>query len=144
MARDFCERLTRDGTRYADLIFNPTHWSAWHRRLPAMLDALDAGLHEAEQDGPPTLGLCVSLLRTQSADQALELVEELIEMRHPRMVALPVDGNEAAAGRTGPRFAQSFLRAGEAHPVDRLRRAGVAVSLNTDDPSLLGTWLPRE
>ncbi len=130
------------------------------------------------------------------------------------MVALSIDGNEAAAGRTGPRFAEAFRRAGaaglkrtvhagessgpegvrdaidllgadridhgvraieddalvavladrgiplgvcptsnialkvypsmEAHPVDRLRRAGVRVSINTDDPSLLGTNLPQE
>jgi adenosine deaminase len=32
----------------------------------------------------------------------------------------------------------------EIHPIDRLRRAGVRVSINTDDPSLLGTNLPRE
>ena len=32
----------------------------------------------------------------------------------------------------------------DAHPLDRLRRAGVRVSINTDDPSLLGTNLPRE
>ena len=32
----------------------------------------------------------------------------------------------------------------EAHPLDRLRRAGVRVSINTDDPSLLGTNLPLE
>ena len=32
----------------------------------------------------------------------------------------------------------------DAHPLDRLRRAGVAVSINTDDPSLLGTNLPQE
>jgi adenosine deaminase len=32
----------------------------------------------------------------------------------------------------------------DAHPLDALRRAGVRVSLNTDDPSLLGTTLPRE
>jgi adenosine deaminase len=32
----------------------------------------------------------------------------------------------------------------DAHPVEALRRAGVLVSLNTDDPSLLGTSLPRE
>jgi Adenosine deaminase len=31
-----------------------------------------------------------------------------------------------------------------AHPLDRLRRAGMRVSINTDDPSLLGTNLPRE
>ena len=30
------------------------------------------------------------------------------------------------------------------HPVDRLRRAGVPVSLNTDDPALLGASLVGE
>jgi len=214
LARDFCERLQRDGTGYADLIFNPTHWSAWHGRLRPMLDALDAGFREAEQDGLPTVGLCVSLLRTQSAAEAVELVEMLSGWRHPRVVALSVDGNEATAGRTGPRFAEAFARAGAAglrrtvhagessgpegvrdaiellqadridhgvraaedpalvellaergvplgicpssnvqlgvyeslaiHPMERLRQAGVPLSINTDDPSLLGTDLPRE
>ena len=32
----------------------------------------------------------------------------------------------------------------EAHPIDRLRRAGVVVSLNTDDPALLGASLEGE
>lgn len=214
LARGFCERLQADGTGYADLIFNPTHWSAWNGRLREMLNALDAGLREAEQDGLPPVGLCVSLLRTQSAQQAVELVEALTAWRHPRVVALSVDGNEATAGRTGPRFAQAFTRARQAglrrtvhagessgpqgvrdavellradridhgvravedpalvdllarrrialgicpssnvelgvyeslaaHPIDRLRQAGVPVSINTDDPSLLRTSLPRE
>ena len=160
------------------------------------------------------MDLCVSLLRTQSAAGAAELVDALIALRHPRVVALSIDGNEAAAGRTGPRFAEAFRRAGaaglrgtvhagessgpegmrnaiellgaeridhgvraiedpelvallvdrriplgvcptsnlklgacaaiEAHPVDRLRRAGVAVSLTTDDPVLLGASLEGE
>jgi adenosine deaminase len=214
LARAFCERMVQDGTGYADLILNPSHWSAWQGRLREMLDALDAGFREAEQDGLPPVGLCVSLLRTQSASEAIELVERLTEWRHPRVVALSVDGNEALAGRTGPRFADAFRRAragglrrtvhaGEssgpegvrdavellgadridhgvraiedpavvgllvdrriplgicpssnlalkvydsldAHPVETLRRAGVLVSLNTDDPSLLGATLPGE
>jgi adenosine deaminase len=208
------QRLADNGTGYADVIFNPTHWHAWHGRLDAMLDAMDAGFKAAEQDGLPSVGLCVSLLRTQTADEATELVEALHAMRHPRVVALSVDGNEATAGRTGPRFADAFRRAGnvglrrtvhagessgpegvwdavnllgadridhgvraiedaalvnmlaerqiplgicptsnlvlrvypsiQAHPIEKLRAAGVRVSVNTDDPALLGASLVGE
>ena len=112
------QRLADNGTGYADVIFNPTHWHAWRGRLGAMINAMDAGFNEAEQDGLPSVGLCVSLLRTQSADEAMELVDTLRALRHPRVVALSVDGNEATAGRTGPRFADAFRRAGQ----DGLRR----------------------
>lgn len=208
------QRLADNGTGYADVIFNPTHWHAWHGRLGAMLDAMDAGFKAAEQDGLPSVGLCVSLLRTQSADEATELVDALHAMRHPRVVALSVDGNEATAGRTGPRFADAFRRAGnvglrrtvhagessgpegvwdavnllgadridhgvraiedaalvsmlaerqiplgicptsnlvlrvypsiQVHPIEKLRAAGVRVSVNTDDPALLGASLVGE
>ena len=208
------KRLSENGTGYADVIVNPTHWHAWHGRLGAMLDAIDAGFSEAEQDGLPPVGLCISLLRTQSADAAIELVDSLVAMRHSRVVALSVDGNEATAGRTGPRFAEAFRRAGNAglgrtvhagessgpegvwdaidllgadridhgvraieddallgrlaeraiplgicptsnlslgvypsmqeHPIERLRAAGVRVSVNTDDPALLSANLVGE
>lgn len=214
LSYSYSKRLAEGGAGYADVILNPTHWPAWHGRLPEMIDAIDAGLSAAEQDGLPPVGLCVSLLRTQSSDAAAELVDSLVALRHPRVVALSVDGNEAASGRTGPRFAQAFRRAGaaglrrtvhagessgpegvrdaiellgadridhgvraiedpelvgllvdrqiplgvcptsnltlgvyssiETHPVDRLRRAGVAVSINTDDPVLLGASLVGE
>ena len=208
------QRLAENGTGYADVIFNPTHWHAWHGRLGVMLDAIDTGFREAEQDGLPPIGLCVSLLRTQSGDAAIELVETLTSMRHPRVVALSVDGNEATAGRTSARFADAFRRAAAAglrrtvhagessgpegvwdavellgadridhgvraiedpvlvamlaerqiplgvcptsnlvlgvypsiqeHPIERLRSAGVRVSVNTDDPALLGASLVEE
>jgi adenosine deaminase len=210
----YSKRLAEGGAGYADVIVNPTHWPAWHGRLPDMIDAIDAGLTAAEQDGLPPVSLCISLLRTQSSDAAAELVDTLVALRHPRVVALSIDGNEAAAGRTGPRFAEAFRRAGAVglrrtvhagessgpdgvrdaiellgadridhgvraiedpelvallverqiplgicptsnlklgvytrigdHPVDRLRRAGVRVSLNTDDPVLLGASLVGE
>ena len=213
-AYSFSQRLAASGAGYGDLIFNPTHWKPWRGRLREMIDALDAGFRAAEQDGLPPVGLCVSLLRTQSAEEAIELVDMLAALRHPRIVALSIDGNEAAAGRTGPRFAEAFRRAGaagfkrtvhagessgpegvrdaiellgadridhgvraiedpsvvallvdrqiplgmcptsnltlgvvssiEQHPIERLRHAGVAVSVNTDDPALLATSLERE
>jgi adenosine deaminase len=214
LARRFSERLAANGTRYADVIVNPTHWNNWSRRIPQMIEALDAGFAVAEQDGLPSAGLCISLLRTQTADEATELVQLLTALRHPRVVALSIDGDEAAAGRTGPRFADAFRRAGAAglkrtvhagessgpegvrdavellgadridhgvraiedpaltallaerriplgvcpssnitlglypslaeHPIERLRRAGVPVSINTDDPALLEITLAGE
>jgi len=107
-AYGFCQRLAADGTGYSDVIVNPTHWGAWQGRTRELIEALDAGFTAAAQDGLPPVGLCISLLRTQSADEAVELVENLVAWRHPRVVALSVDGNEAAAGRTGPRFAEAF------------------------------------
>lgn len=214
LAYGLCQRLAASGAGYADAIVNPTHWQAWQGRLAEMLDAFDAGFTAAEQDGLPGVGLCISLLRTQSADAAVELVAQLTALCHPRVVALSVDGNEATAGRTGPRFAEAFRRAGAhglrrtvhagessgpegvwdaiellgadridhgvraiddpalvarlaerriplgvcpssnlalgvypsmaAHPIERLRQAGVRVSVNTDDPALLRTSLERE
>lgn len=210
----FAQREAANGVGYADLIVNPTHWSAWRGRLAQFVDALDKGLSEAEQAGLPPVGLCISLLRQQSAGEALEVVDWLLERKHPRVVALSIDGNEAAAGRTGPRFAAAFAKAkaaglhrtvhaGESsgpegvrdaleyllaeridhgvrasedpdlvrdladrriplnvcpgsnvllgkypdrasHPLDNLRRAGVRVSINTDDPALMGHSLVSE
>jgi adenosine deaminase len=210
----FSRRMAASGAGYADVIVNPTHWTHWHRRVGEMIEALDRGFAAAEQDRLPPVRLCVSLLRTQTADAAAELVDLLVAKRHPRVVALSIDGNEATVGRTGPRFAEAFHRAGAAglkrtvhagessgpdgvrdaiellgadridhgvraledadlvalladrrialgvcptsnmalglyasmaeHPLDRLRRAGVAVSVNTDDPGLLGITLLDE
>jgi adenosine deaminase len=110
----FCQRMTANGTAYADVIINPTHWATWKHRIPEMVEALDRGFTAAEQDGLAHIGLCISLLRTQSAEESLELVEILTFMRHPRVMALSIDGSEVAAGRTGPRFAEAFRRAGAA------------------------------
>lgn len=210
-AYKFAQRMKNSGVRYADVIVNPTHWPHWRGDILGMIDAFDTGFAAAESDGNPPVGLCVSLLRTQSEAEAIELVELLTTIRHRRVVALSIDGNEAAAGRTGPRFAEAFRRAAKAglgrtvhagessgpegvrdaleflhadridhgvraiedadlmkiladrqiplgvcpvsniilglykamteHPIDALRKAGVAVSVNTDDPALLDTTL---
>jgi adenosine deaminase len=214
IAYDYGRRNLATGVRYADMIWNPTHWPAWRSRLDEFVDALDAGFRDGEADGHAAVGLCVSVKRDQSAAEAIELVEWVLAERPPRVVALSIDGNEAATGRTGPRFAEAFrlaadrglrrcVHAGESsgpqgvrdaiehlraeridhgvravedpalvreladrgmfldvcptsnvrlgvatsladHPVERLRAAGVRVSLNTDDPLLFGTDIARE
>jgi adenosine deaminase len=213
LAYRFSERMAQSGVGYADAIINPTHWHFWRTRLEELIGGLDDGFRAAETDGLPPVSLCISLLRDQSAEAAGELVDELIALDHPRVVALSVDGNESIAGRTGPKFAEAFRKAGAHglrrtvhagessgpegvrdavellgadridhgvraiedpalvreladrgiplgvcptsnlvhlypsmadHPIEPLRRAGVRVSVNTDDPALLETTLPDE
>ena len=214
LAYRVAQRLADSGARYADVIVNPTHWASWSGRLEAFIAALDEGFTAAERDGLPRVGLCPSIERRQSREEADALVDELVAIAHPRVRGLSVDGNESAAGRTAERFAAAFAKAGEAglgrtahagessgpegvrdaidvlgvdridhgvrasedsalvaelarrgtplgicptsnvtlglyaelgqHPLDRLRRAGVRVSVNTDDPELLSTSLVEE
>jgi adenosine deaminase len=210
----FAARESASGIRYADAVINPTHWSAWRGRVPSLLDAFAEGLDEAESDGLASVGLCVSLLRSQSATEAEELVGWMTQGRPRRVVALSVDGDERTSGRTGEKFAQAFtaaraaglhrtVHAGESsgpegvldaldllhaeridhgvrsieddalvarladehislgicprsnlslgvvtdwasHPIAELRRRGVTVTVNTDDPAPLGTRLEHE
>src|SRR3989442_1487317 len=49
MARRFAHREAEVGVRYADLLVSPVHWTAWDGRLGAFVDAIDAGLREAEE-----------------------------------------------------------------------------------------------
>jgi adenosine deaminase len=214
LAYGFARMEADSGVRYADLTVSPIHWSAWRGRLEDFIDTLAQGLAEAERDGLPPVGLCVSMSRTMSSVEAMEFVDRVVAQRHPRVVAITVDGNETAVGRTGHVFAPAFATAREAglrlsahagessgpegvrdaveilgaeriehgvraiedpevvrlladrgvplgvcpwsnvllglypgrgeHPIDALRRAGVPVSVNTDDPALFGCRLDEE
>jgi adenosine deaminase len=208
------QREHASGAGYADVIVNPTHWPAWKGRLGEMVAALDDGFSRAERDGWSPIGLCLSLLRQQSAEDGMALVGWMAKAAPGRVVALSVDGDEGAAGRTGPRFAPAFAaaraagfrctahagessgpegvwdaidvlkadrvdhgvravedphlvralaergvplnvcpssniklgvyRSYEEHPLKLLRQAGVRVTVNTDDPALIGTRLEWE
>jgi adenosine deaminase len=50
----------------------------------------------------------------------------MIANRNPRIVGLSIDGNEQAAGRTGPRFAHAFAKA---------REAGIATTAHAGESS---------
>ncbi|HTX62318.1 MAG TPA: adenosine deaminase [Acidimicrobiales bacterium] len=214
IAYEITLRAASEGVGHTDVTFNPTHWHAWRSDLAAFVTLLDAGFAAGEADHGVTVGLCLSLKRTQPPGDSVELVDWLLDMRPDRVVALSVDGNEAAAGRTAERFAPLFDRARRAglhtcahagessgpegvwdaidllraervdhgiravedsslvaeltaraipldvcptsnvrlgvvaalssHPIERLRAAGVRVSVNTDDPLLFGTSVTRE
>lgn len=109
-AYDFAARLGADGVAYAEVIVNPTHWRGLGREV--LLDAVSAGFDQAAGDGHCDAWMLVSLLRSQSAHEALEVVEALAARPPSRLVGLSIDGNEAATGPTGHRFAPAFALAG--------------------------------
>lgn len=111
VAYEFAARASRDGTLYAEVIINPTHWQRWD--LGELVDALTAGFDRAEADGLAECHLLLSIMRSQSGDDALALVEWMGVHRPRRVLGLSIDGDEALSGRTGPRFAAAYERAGE-------------------------------
>lgn len=123
IAYAFAARQTASGIRYSDVIVNPTHWNAWHGREIELMQALAAGLDEAEQDGLCVTNIAYSLLRTQTAIEAEQAVAALVGQRPSRVVALSIDGDEKASGPTGEKFRTAF-RAAEAAGLHRTVHAG--------------------
>ncbi|MGH9063542.1 MAG: adenosine deaminase family protein [Acidimicrobiales bacterium] len=113
---------------------NPTHWSGLPRH--ELLDAVCAGFDEAAAAGLTDCRVVVSILREQPGEDALELVRALGGYRPARVVGLGVDGDETAAGPTGPRFAPAFAEARAiglgrtAHAGESSGPAGVASALD--------------
>ncbi|ADG06699.1 adenosine deaminase [Kyrpidia tusciae] len=211
IAYDFAFRSSRQGIVYSEVIVNPTHWRALD--LEQLVEAVHAGFDRAQEDGLADCRILLSLARHQTEKEARDLVEWLRVYRPNRVVGISVDGDEGAAGRTGPKFAGAYTmaeslgygltaHAGESsgpegvydaldvlgvhridhgvravedqklvrrlaqdhvplnicvssnlallypdlsnHPVGALYEAGIPVTINTDDPELLGVTLNDE
>ncbi len=108
VAYAFAARQSASGIRYSDVIVNPTHWNTWHGRELDLLDALTGGFDDAQSDGLCIANIAYSLLRTQGATEAEDIVRAVTGARARRVVALSVDGDEKVAGRTGERFRDAF------------------------------------
>jgi adenosine deaminase len=121
VAYEYATRAAADGIVYAEVIINPTHWSAWE--LGPLVEALTAGFERAESDGLAECHLLLSILRQQPAEEAEAMVAWMGRHRPRRVLGLSIDGNEARAGRTGPRFARAYREAAE-HGFGRTAHAG--------------------
>lgn len=112
LAYEFAQRASADGTIYSEVIINPTHWGGLG--LADLCEGVAAGFDRAVDDGLAECNILLSILRQQPAEEAEALATFMIERRPHRVVGLSIDGNESAAGRTGPRFARAYAMAGEA------------------------------
>ena len=89
------------------------------------------GVREALRDA-------VELLGSDRIDHGVRAIEDasLVAMLAQRQIPLGICPTSNLKLGVYPTI--------EHHPIDRLRRAGVAVSINTDDPVLLGASLVGE
>lgn len=115
IALDFAHYCKQQNIVYAEVIVNPTHWAGlgYGELLPALSESFD----EAETLGLADIRILPSLLRQQSEEESLELVNWMVRAKSDglanRILGLSVDGNEAAAGPSGDKFAAAYALARE-------------------------------
>ena len=95
-------------------------------------------MHAGESSGPEGVWDAVDPLGADRIDHGVRAIEDpaLVQMLAERQIPLGVCLTSNLVLGVYPSI--------EAHPIERLRLAGVRVSLNTDDPSLLGASLVGE
>ena len=93
----------------------------------------------AGEEGPPSyVWEALDVLGVARIDHGVRAIED------PDIVGILVDRQIPLGVCPTSNLTLGVYRAIEEHPIEQLRRAGVAVSINTDDPALLATSLPRE
>ena len=104
--------------------------------------AREAGLgltaHAGEWDGPASVTAALDHLRPSRIGHGVRAIED------PRLVERLAEAGTVLEVCPGSNIALGLYPSWRAHPVDRLRRAGVTVTLSTDDPPFFHTTLTRE
>ena len=120
----------------AEHLFPPAPFADVYRR--AKQAGLRLSVHAGEALGPESVWDAIRLLGAERIGHGVRAIEDpaLVEYLAERQIPLEVcpTGNI----RTGV-FASE-----KEHPLERLYRAGVPITLNTDDPAFFGTSLSEE
>ena len=95
-------------------------------------------MHAGESSGPEGVRDAIDLLMAERIDHGVRAVED------PALVRELVDRGISLDIAPGSNVTLGVYPDLAGHPIDLLRRAGVAVSVNTDDPAYLRTDLVRE
>src|SRR5206468_8321790 len=110
--------------------------------VDAFRRAAEGGLrrtaHAGESSGPEGVRDAVEILGAERIDHGVRAVDDGALVRELAARGVPLDicpGSNVTLG---------LYPDLESHPIEALRRAGVPVSVNTDDPALLRTDLVDE
>lgn len=130
LAYDYARYAASQNIMYAEVITNPTHWKAlsYQQLIPGILEGFD----QSYEDGYTDCRLLVSLLRSQTKQESLALVRWMTAHRHPRLMGLSVDGNEAVSKQSNRVLCDAFLEA---------KHAGFAITVHAGESSPAeGVW----
>lgn len=104
--------------------------------------AKDAGLHRVahagEHRGPQTIRSVLEVCQAERIGHGIRAVDDPDLMVELAARSLPLEICPTSNLRLGAVPEMSV------HPIERLRRAGIEVTINSDDPSLFDTTLARE
>ena len=95
-------------------------------------------VHAGESSGPQGVWDAVELLGADRIDHGVRAIEDA------SLVAMLAERQIPSGICPTSNLVLGVYSSIEQHPVERLRAAGVRVSINTDDPELLGTSLVGE
>ncbi len=95
-------------------------------------------IHAGEASGPENIWEAIELLGAQRIGHGVTCVQDpkLMELLRDQKICLEMCPTSNYLTQAVPSF--------ELHPLPRILRAGVPVSINTDDPGMFGASLPDE
>jgi len=104
----------------------------------ARAEGLHTVAHAGEHGGPESIRSALDHCRAERIDHGIRAVDDpsLLALLRERRTPLDVCPSSNVALAAVPSLAE--------HPLPRLREAGVAVTVNSDDPPFFGTSLTRE
>jgi adenosine deaminase len=109
---------------------------------PAYREARRLGLrttvHAGEFDGPRSVWEALEVLQAERIGHGIRALEDRELVRVLARRGTPLECCPTSNLRTG------VVRSWEEHPIPALHRAGVAVTVNSDDPALFGSALADE
>ncbi len=95
-------------------------------------------VHAGEFDGPRSVWEALEILEAERVGHGIRAVEDAELVRTLSRLGTPLECCPTSNVRTG------VVRAWVDHPIRSLHDAGVAITVNSDDPALFGTTLGRE
>jgi adenosine deaminase len=95
-------------------------------------------IHAGEASGPENIWEAIELLGAQRIGHGITSVQDPVLMRYlaDKQICLEMCPTSNWLTQAVPSL--------EEHPLPKALRAGVPVSINTDDPTVFGTTLPQE